>query len=184
MPLGYDISAMDPVGEKFEIERSREAPSAKAAQRSRRKFTPDASPRIASWSSRPGEFHPEPLTDPDLTLNGHEAAPRPDTQELGLQVAILAHRRPGALHQSNFFKAPQSSAHATIMLKIEISMDEPTGMDAKERTALPQTYDFALLFDCNVHSIQAALHSQHWAGKIKRDQAVAKHLILAAVGRA
>ena len=25
------------------------------------------------WPSRPGEFHPEPLTDPDLTLSRHPA---------------------------------------------------------------------------------------------------------------
>ena len=28
---------------------------------------------IPSWPSRPGEFHPEPLTDPDLTLSRHPA---------------------------------------------------------------------------------------------------------------
>ena len=28
---------------------------------------------ILLWPSRPGEFHPEPLTDPDLTLSRHPA---------------------------------------------------------------------------------------------------------------
>jgi hypothetical protein len=28
---------------------------------------------LALWPSRPGEFHPEPLTDPDLTLSRHPA---------------------------------------------------------------------------------------------------------------
>jgi hypothetical protein len=29
--------------------------------------------RSCWWPSRPGEFHPEPLTDPDLTLSRHPA---------------------------------------------------------------------------------------------------------------
>src|SRR5258708_12447038 len=32
-----------------------------------------ARPRNARWPSRPGEFHPEPLTDPDLNLSIHPA---------------------------------------------------------------------------------------------------------------
>src|ERR1700738_5328826 len=28
---------------------------------------------LTLWPSRPGEFHPEPLTDPDLTLSRHPA---------------------------------------------------------------------------------------------------------------
>jgi hypothetical protein len=29
------------------------------------------------WPSRPGEFHPEPLTDPDVTLSSHPARATP-----------------------------------------------------------------------------------------------------------
>ena len=32
-----------------------------------------AMPARCLWPSRPGEFHPEPLTDPDLTLSRHPA---------------------------------------------------------------------------------------------------------------
>jgi hypothetical protein len=33
----------------------------------------DAAPATAALPSRPGEFHPEPVTEPDLTLSRHPA---------------------------------------------------------------------------------------------------------------
>ena len=35
--------------------------------------TDAAGVRLSALPSRPGEFHPEPLTDPDLTLSRHPA---------------------------------------------------------------------------------------------------------------
>ena len=52
------------------------------------RFTPTSRPRqdglnATLWPSRPGEFHPEPLTDPDLTLSRHPArATSPDGEAM------------------------------------------------------------------------------------------------------
>src|SRR6478736_8475820 len=51
----------------------------------------DGRPRLLStlMPSRPGEFHPEPLTDPDLTLSRHPARATGEGCRLPLNIGFL-----------------------------------------------------------------------------------------------